>query len=365
MLKESITYFRMFDKDDMYGAKVTIKSNLNKAMKKIRSKLNSKQLGLFESTCFGHFLRANKLQVTIQELGLITGSCCGAIPVDKPSPHRFRDTYFGGRKLPLHNSDIVDVFDTAMCKDDHDMLKLALLFFFETIVLSKETPTPMHIDRIDMLDDFNSYPWGTVSYHITVRSMRGCPAKIANNSHTYTLIGFPLAFMFWGYETIPPIATMFGIKSKDINCPRLLNWTTTGYATMKKLDPIFSKPNMEVISVLEPTRYEMDFAQSIHWPIWRRPYDAPPIVAEKKSNDITKESKRSDANADGDDDVIGGDDYGMDHGGGDETVNVQMEANTEHVDTTPHPDVFRPSSPITSDHNVQVFTKMSPAKLAG
>ncbi|KAF3439088.1 hypothetical protein FNV43_RR17363 [Rhamnella rubrinervis] len=161
MSKESITYFRMFDKDDMYSAKVTIKSNLNEAMKKIRSKLNSKQLGLFESTCFGHFLHANELQVsgsiinqmlwrqcvghdmevmefsfggtgarfTIQEFGLITGLCCGAIPTDKPSPHHFRDTYFGGRKLPLHNSDIVDVFDTTTCKDDHDMLRLALLFF--------------------------------------------------------------------------------------------------------------------------------------------------------------------------------------------------------------------------------------------
>ncbi|KAF3443666.1 hypothetical protein FNV43_RR13356 [Rhamnella rubrinervis] len=404
MSKESITYFRMFDKDDMYSAKVTIKSNLNEAMKKIRSKLNSKQLGLFESTCFGHFLHANELHVsgsiinqmlwrqcvghdmevmkfsfggtgarfTIQEFGLITGLCCRAIPTDKPSPHHFRDTYFGGRKFPLHNSDIVDVFDTTTCKDDHDMLRLALLFFLETVVLSKEAPTPVRVDHIDMLDDldyFNSYPWGTVSYHITVRSMCGCPARRANNSHTYTLIGFLLAFM------------------------------------------------MKVINALEPTPSEMDFVQSIHWPTGRRPYDAPPIVAEKKSNDAMKESKRGDANAvkkfvgkkkihrdeptaspaphanleyrdvptaspapranlksDGDDDIIGGDDYGMDHGGGDDygmdhgggdkTVNVQVEDNTKHVDTTPLPDVSRPSSPITFDHSVQVFTKMSPAKLA-
>ncbi|KAF3443214.1 hypothetical protein FNV43_RR12896 [Rhamnella rubrinervis] len=208
--------------------------------------------------------------------------------------------------------------------------------------------------------------------------MRGCPARRANNSHTYTLIGFLLAFMLWGYETIPPIATMFGIKSKDITCPRLLNWTTTGFATTKKLDPIFSKPNMKVINALEPTPSEMDFVQSIHWPTGRRPYDAPPIVAEKKSNDAMKESKRGDANAvkkfDGDDDIIGGDDYGMDHGGGDDygmdhgggdkTLNVQVEDNTKHVDTTPLPDVSRPSSPITFDHSVRVFTKMSPAKLA-
>ncbi|KAF3451243.1 hypothetical protein FNV43_RR07338 [Rhamnella rubrinervis] len=104
---------------------------------------------------------------------------------------------------------------------------------------------------------------------------------------------------------------------------------------MKKRNPIFSKPNMEVISVLEPTHSEMDFVHSIHWPTGRRPYDAPPIVAEKKSNDAAKE------------------------------INVQMEDNIEHVDTTPHADVSRPSSPITSYHSVQVFTKMSLAKLAG
>ncbi|KAF3442994.1 hypothetical protein FNV43_RR16912 [Rhamnella rubrinervis] len=240
-----------------------------------------------------------------------------------------------------------------------------------------------------------------------VRSMRGCPGMRANNSRTYTLIGFPLAFTLWGYKTIPPIAMMFEIKYKDITYPCLLNWITTGFATMKKLGHIFSKPN--VISALEPTPFEMDFVRSIYWLIGRRPYDAPPIVEEKKNNDAAKESKRNDVNAmkkvggkkkihrdvptasptphvnpkyrdvptasptpranpesichlffhnicdrykNGDDDVIGGDDYGMDHGGGDETINVEVQNNTEHVDTTSYSDVSRPTSPITLDHSI-------------
>ncbi|KAF3453804.1 hypothetical protein FNV43_RR04245 [Rhamnella rubrinervis] len=86
---------------------------------------------------------------------------------------------------------------------------------------------------------------------------------------------------------------------------------------------------MEVISVLEPTPYEMDFVESIHSPTGRRPCNVPPIVIEKISMD-----------------------HGMDHGGGDETINVQVEDNIEHVDTTPHPDVSMSSSSITLDHNV-------------
>ena len=139
----------------------------------------------------------------MQEFGFIIGLCCGLVPsTHVVSSHHFRDKYFSGRKVPLHNSDIYDVFDPITCEDNDDMLRLALLLFSKTVVLSNEQSTLVPLKHIHMLDDldyFMLYRWGTVSYHITVQLMRGCPIKGHNKSHTYTLTGFPLAFMISYY----------------------------------------------------------------------------------------------------------------------------------------------------------------------
>ncbi|KAF3455253.1 hypothetical protein FNV43_RR05701 [Rhamnella rubrinervis] len=136
---------------------------------------------------------------TIQEFYLISGLFCSLVLSICPTTSgRFRDTYFGGRKFPLHNHDIVKVFSTAMCEDDNDMVKLALLYSLETVILSKEKPTPIPIERVDMLDDieyFLTYLWGTLSYDATVKLMHGCLGKRSNASHTYNITGFPIAFM--------------------------------------------------------------------------------------------------------------------------------------------------------------------------
>ncbi|KAF3434942.1 hypothetical protein FNV43_RR22029 [Rhamnella rubrinervis] len=247
------SYVRMFADNAIYSAKVTIKSYLNSAINTIKEKLSTTQLGMFEKTCFGHFLDMQELQFngqvvnhmlwrqcicddlnimvfnfggsgarfTIQEFCLISGLFCGPVPTTRPTTSgRFRDTYF--RKFPLHNHDIVEVFSTATCENDDDMVKLALLYFLETVILSKEKPTPIPVERVDMLDDikyFLTYPWGTLSYDATVKSMRGCPGKRSNASHTYSITGFPIAFMVWGYETIPSLAEAFGIKSSLPDVP--------------------------------------------------------------------------------------------------------------------------------------------------
>ena len=55
------------------------------------------------------------------------------------------------------------------------------------------------MEMVDDLDFFNSYPWGTSSFDVTIRSLRAAFAhrysKTSNNSHTYNIIGFPIPFM--------------------------------------------------------------------------------------------------------------------------------------------------------------------------
>ncbi|KAF3455388.1 hypothetical protein FNV43_RR00011 [Rhamnella rubrinervis] len=144
-------------------------------------------------------------------------------------------------KFPLHNHDIVEVFTTATCENNEDMVKLALLHILEIVILNKERPTSVPVERIDMLDDikyFFMYPWGTLSFHTTIKSIRGCPARRSNASHTYSITGFPLPFMF------------------------------------------------EVVGVMVPTEHEMPLVATIYHDGVRKPSDIAPVVQDKIDVDV-------------------------------------------------------------------------------
>lgn len=229
---------RRFDNSEVFSARVNSKATLMRTVSLIKEKLNPVQLKKFEDSCFGHFLGVSELQFsghtvnhmlfrqcvcdddsvmefnfgglgarfTRQEFGLITGLRCGLQPATRvASSTRISDTYFGGRRK-IFNLDLWEVFGTAQCKDedpdDNDRLKLALLLFLETVLLSKEKSTSVSHEHLEMVDDleyFQSYPWGTTSYSVTIRSLRAAfdhrGSMPSNPSHTYSLTGFPLAFM--------------------------------------------------------------------------------------------------------------------------------------------------------------------------
>ncbi|KAF3455973.1 hypothetical protein FNV43_RR00616 [Rhamnella rubrinervis] len=316
------SYMRMFIDNEIYSAKVTIKSYLNSAVNTIKEKLSTTQLGKFDKTYFGHFLNMYKLQFsgqvvnhmlwrqciyndpnimvfnfggssarfTIQEFCLISGLFYNLIPSTRPTTSgHFHDTYFGGRKFPLHNHDIVEVFSTATCENNDDMVKLALLYFLETVILSKEKPTLIPVECVDMLDDieyFLAYPWGTLSYHATINSMRGCPGKRSNASHTYSITGFPIAFMVWGYETIPSLAEAFGIKSSLPLCPRMRNSTVSGMPKKKILEDIFAGQDPSNAASVVEDKPDID-------PDADRVYSVPDKdKTSTKKNDAVKQGRR-------------------------------------------------------------------------
>ncbi|KAF3432285.1 hypothetical protein FNV43_RR27024 [Rhamnella rubrinervis] len=169
------------------------------------------------------------------------------------------------------------------------MVKLALLYFLETIILSKEKPTSIPVERVDMLDDikyFLTYPWGTLSYDATVKSMRGCPGKRSNASHTYSITGFPITFMVWGYETIPSLAKTFGIKSSLPRCPRMGNWTISGMPKKKILEDIFAGRGYEVVGIMVPKVHELPLVDTVHHAGGQKPGDAAPIVEDASGVDL-------------------------------------------------------------------------------
>ncbi|KAF3443868.1 hypothetical protein FNV43_RR13558 [Rhamnella rubrinervis] len=359
------SYVRMFADNAIYSAKVTIKSYLNSAINTIKEKLSTTQLGMFEKTYFGHFLDMQELQFSGQVVNHMLWRQCIC---DDPNIMVFN---FGGSALdllyfPLHNHDIVEVFSTTTCENDDDMVKLALLYFLETVILSKEKPTPIPVERVDMLDDikyFLTYPWGTLSYNATVKSMRGCPSKRSNASHTYSITGFPIAFMVWGYETIPSLAEAFGIKSSLPRCPRMRNWTISGMPKKKILEDIFvgrGGNSVEDRLLMEERLSSIDSRQSS--------IDSRLSSIDRKLDCLIKllggtyntTGVQLDEDADQCFDEVGVQDIGV----GD--AHRTCDQRTDHAaDDIVGPMSISSSHIVESEHSVKVFTQMSDRKLAG
>ena len=88
-------------------------------------------------------------------------------------------------------------------------MKIALVYFLESTLLSsdpKKSVSQFHLSMVDDLETFNRFPWGSVVYPATLEQLqtRDLRAKYTNYKEqlkakrkkaTYTLYGFPFAFM--------------------------------------------------------------------------------------------------------------------------------------------------------------------------
>ncbi|KAF3455215.1 hypothetical protein FNV43_RR05663 [Rhamnella rubrinervis] len=110
------------------------------------------------------------------------------------------------------------VLTTVTYEDDQDMVKLALLYFFETAVLSKERP-----------------------------------------------------MLVWGYETISSLTETFGIKSSTSICPRMLNWIISGMTNKSNLGGYLWWMGL----------HEMPLIATVHHTGGRKPSDIASVVEDK------------------------------------------------------------------------------------
>ncbi|XP_038697960.1 uncharacterized protein LOC119995513 [Tripterygium wilfordii] len=116
---------------------------------------------------------------SITEFALIIGLLCGDVPplssLIDTSVHRIRDLYFGGNKSIGRNK-LDEVFmscDPEPGKEE-DVLKLALVYFLESVLLPRERSRNIDIQWLQLVDNvnvFNKYPWGSVSYARTAKSL--------------------------------------------------------------------------------------------------------------------------------------------------------------------------------------------------
>jgi len=105
-------------------------------------------------------------------------------------------------------------------------VKLANLYFLESFLIPTQGHNKVSWKHLKMLDDekkFRSYPWGRVSFELTIEIFKN---GVINNQSSIFLPGFPLALVYWAFEVIPRLsnATIGFVRRIKSDGPRIAQW---------------------------------------------------------------------------------------------------------------------------------------------
>lgn len=232
---------------EFFPGKITCLSTL-RPIDNIKLKLTEHQKEIFKNTCFGHFLDMKEVQFSshfchkmllrevssndfemhflvggsegrfsMKEFALITGLNCGKYPrldiSQKDEDETVCDALLNG-ETRFTNQQLEKAFVAADTANDMQMVKLAMLYFLECVLLGKERKVLIdssHIHMVDHFETFNNYPWGRMSCNTTLSSMRRAlkdrvqkfqtkqATKADHKEEKYSLLGFPYAFQVSKY----------------------------------------------------------------------------------------------------------------------------------------------------------------------
>ncbi|KAK0578921.1 hypothetical protein LWI29_018413 [Acer saccharum] len=79
------------------------------------------------------------------------------------------------------------MFKAASSDNDEDMVKLALLYFLETVLFGKDQKVHIgahHVELLEDLETFNKYPWGRKCYETTLNSLKRDLRRMSQEYHT-------------------------------------------------------------------------------------------------------------------------------------------------------------------------------------
>ncbi|CAL9000228.1 unnamed protein product [Prunus brigantina] len=273
----------MIHEDEKYEGKPFAISHARTAITTIKAKFNTQQLQRFEGSCFGHllliedlqwnsqivhgllmrkadpktvtqvngikFIVGNKLiQFTAQHFCLIMGLRFGKlhfIPKVTNENCSLKQKYFSSNKpatlLDLHTSFIE-------CIDDDDTLKLGMVYFAIFVLLGTEKHVLIDMRYLKLaedLEEFDKYPWGTVSYAMTNASL------LRAVSPDYQRV------KIWAFEVFPALEALhFTVREDNRHIPRILHWRSN---TVARFWEVMSQvyENFEVdVQLLRPTDIE-------------------------------------------------------------------------------------------------------------
>lgn len=227
---------------ETYSASVTCPSRPEDRIKVIKETLDDVQMERFKSSCFGHLLNINHLQWSGQlvhalllrqpscegdkhgrglsfligkyvirfcdkDFALVTGLRFGKKPMqiststqteDEDMTIRLKGLYFPKVKAVSYR-DLENALRS--CTHPEDIFKLALVYFVHCVLLAKQSRSFIDLRYLKLVDDlesFNQFPWGSLSYELTIDFLSKATERGKNK---YELWGFPHAFqVMYGLE---------------------------------------------------------------------------------------------------------------------------------------------------------------------
>lgn len=153
------------------------------------------------------------IRFSLEEFALVTGLDCS--PSYEPDIENNDDDYtiddeFLDGNCAITTQELRTKFLQAKSTDDMKMVKLAMLYFVESVLLGKENRNHINETNVLLVDnftEFNEFPWGRISFKMTIGSLRkGVAEHVAKpkkkstadskyKGATYSVHGFPHAFM--------------------------------------------------------------------------------------------------------------------------------------------------------------------------
>ncbi|KDO44608.1 hypothetical protein CISIN_1g037182mg, partial [Citrus sinensis] len=192
---------------EYFKAKISNRSSLE-AVEDIKNRLSEAQKNIFRRSCFGHFfdvkelkfsaqllhsillrevksdgnaiwfrIRRKNIRFLLEEFALVTGLDCS--PSYEPNTENNDDDYrivdeFLDEHCAITTKELRRKFLQAESDDDMKMVKMAMLYFVESVLLGNENKN--HINEtnallVDNFTEFNEFPWGLISFKMTIDSL--------------------------------------------------------------------------------------------------------------------------------------------------------------------------------------------------
>lgn len=241
----------------------------------LNEKLTAKQKDLFRKGCFGHLLdfkfkkfpsqlihhlilrqcpqaKPNELWFDIEgtilkfgmkDFALISGLNCNKYPFifKKNLPESTTKRKFFRKGKSVSRKSLNDVFRANKGGKDEEIVRLAKLYCLESLLIPKKVENnidPYHLKMVDDPELFDNYPWGRLSYEMTIEYIKR--SINSQQAEAYGIGGFPYAVIVWAYETIPTLIKKNFAKKIGDRIPRIINWEADQQPSFREItDRVF------------------------------------------------------------------------------------------------------------------------------
>ncbi|KAL3365157.1 hypothetical protein AABB24_010358, partial [Solanum stoloniferum] len=288
----------MIDRYPNLRGSLTVKSELRKFSKFRKILEEQKLVKFFRSSIFGNYLQLEGTRIRFQ-MSLVYQLLRRQIYC-----HRKEEIWINYSGMPIcfgmkefaiitglncHNEDVYDVENMSTktkmrrkeilevvgrsCKRNEliehlqtknlskDVKKsLCLLYFLHSFLCPKDVNTNIPKKWILLSADrkaFSAYPWGRISYDITIKHLLKAVKTI--DGKTTNLYGFPWAFMCWAFEVVPFLQKKYKVFSKQVSSPRIFRWLLATNNELVDINELFDPPQDSIVHPwIIPTSSEME-----------------------------------------------------------------------------------------------------------